>query len=465
VTRPLLYIQDVLPQIDPDLVAEGSIDDKIQAGLDRLLSMQTPSGGFGIWPGDTEPVLWGTAYVVHLMLDAQKKGYRVPEEALKDAVDWLDRHAESQEGGPKFTGTSPGYVQYVLSRAGRPHTAIAARMLDALQNPVGPEAESQMLLQAALYAAGDRRHDKALRTPDVSLVEGRRHNDWSYYSDLRRRGLTLTVFHELFGAQASGTALAELVAGELVGRPSHGFNTQELMWGVSGLGKWVGKPGKLPAARLRFDGQVVQASRERSRASGELAWQVTSASLAQSVVLELDHAPATPLALIVTTEGTLAGAVPEGGDRGLHLERRWHLASGGSADPAGLVLGDLVYVELGLRNLSRERIENVALVDRIPAGWEIENPRLGRGALPEWASRLALWELDYMDLKDDRFMVFGGLEPGQTATVIYAVRATTAGAFTAPGAYAEAMYDPELWSRMDPQEGVLVDGPWDEFAR
>jgi uncharacterized protein YfaS (alpha-2-macroglobulin family) len=168
VTRPLLYVQDVLPQLDPDLVAEGSIDDKIQAGIDRLLSMQTPSGGFGIWPGDRDPVLWGTAYVVHLLLDADAKGYRVPEHALKEAVDWLDHNAENPDGGPKFRGTSPGYVQYVLSRAGRPHTAIVAKMLKAEPDGTGPDAESRMLLMAAMYAAGDRRYATILRAPSCA---------------------------------------------------------------------------------------------------------------------------------------------------------------------------------------------------------------------------------------------------------------------------------------------------------
>ncbi|HHO50152.1 MAG TPA: hypothetical protein ENK18_04580, partial [Deltaproteobacteria bacterium] len=196
-TRPLLYVKDILPSLDPDLLADGSVDDKVQAGIDRLMSMQTPSGGFGVWPGAHDPVLWGTAYVVHLMLDAKDAGYSVSERGLQDAIRWLDDNAESEPGGSKFRGTHPGYVQYVLSRAGRPHQASASKLLAEMDaaHPKGHgldgrDAEGRYLLQAALWRAGDRRHEPALKAVDVSRIRKDRRNGWSYYSDLRRRGMS-----------------------------------------------------------------------------------------------------------------------------------------------------------------------------------------------------------------------------------------------------------------------------------
>lgn len=444
-------------------MADGSIDDKAQAGIDRLLSMQTPSGGFGIWPGDTEPVLWGTAYVVHLMLDAKDKGYRVPDDALAEAVGWLDRNAERRDGGPKFVGTHPGYVQYVLARAGKPHTAVvAAALAKEAAKPTGPELEGRYLMMAALQAAGDRRYEKQLKALDTSPVEGRRYNDWSYYSDLRRRGMTLAVFHELFGANAAGQPLADLVGRELAARDAHAYTTQELMWGVSGLGKWVSNPGKIPAAKLLVDGKPVAASRDRAAGSG-VAWQTSGASLAGTVEVVFDAAPERALSLVVTTEGIKPDALLPTGHQGLRVSRSWRRTDGVPTGLSTMELGELVYIRLEIENLRTERVENVALVDRIPSGWEIENPRLGRGTLPDWAQDEEVWEVDYMDLKDDRFMVFGGLEPRATRVVVYAVRATTAGRFTLPGAWAEAMYDPEIWSRVGPEEGVVVHGPWESF--
>jgi uncharacterized protein YfaS (alpha-2-macroglobulin family) len=105
-------------------------------------------------------------------------------------------------------------------------------------------------------------------------------------------------------------------------------------------------------------------------------------------------------------------------------------------------------------------VQNIALVDRVPAGWELENPRLGRGDLPAWAEDLELWEREHMNLRDDRLEVFGSLYRGEARSVIYAVRAVTAGEFAQPPVSAEAMYDPTLWAKQ-PGGRITVVGPWD----
>lgn len=462
-TRPLLYVSNLVNQIDPDLSAQSPVEKKAQAGIDRLISMQTPSGGFGIWPGDTEPVMWGTAYVVHLLLDAKEQGYNVPEAALADAVRWLDANAESEPGGPKFRDTHPGYVQYVLARAGKPHAASAARLLEA-QGPSSDlrAEEGRMLLYAALQASGDRRYQAELKKLPTSPVEDRRYNDWSYFSDLRRRGLTLTVYEELFGSDKTAGPLADLVASNLSGRETHHFTTQELMWGISGLARYVGPASeKVPTPRLLWGGKAVPLSKERSDNKTNFSWMTWGASGASDLSLEVPGSGDVRLALIATTEGVWAGpALPAGGE-GLAVNRTWRSDDGAVLDADQVALGQMVYVALELKNTTSRRLENIALVDRIPAGWEIENPRLGRGALPDWVNADSVWSLDYLDLKDDRLNAFGALEPNQTVTVVYAVRAVTGGTFTAPEARAEAMYDPTLWARTGGEQ-VVITAPWEE---
>jgi uncharacterized protein YfaS (alpha-2-macroglobulin family) len=84
------------------------------------------------------------------------------------------------------------------------------------------------------------------------------------------------------------------------------------------------------------------------------------------------------------------------------------------------------------------------MVDRVAGGLEIENPRLGRDAMPAWVDAAQLWQPDHMNIRDDRLEVFGSLDAGQRVVVVYAVRAVTAGNYTVPGAMVEAMYDPRV---------------------
>ncbi|MFO0000533.1 MAG: hypothetical protein ACK559_05340, partial [bacterium] len=61
-TRPLLFVKNLLNGIDRSAAGEGSVDDMVRRGVERVLSMQTPSGGFAYWPGGAQPDGWGTAY-------------------------------------------------------------------------------------------------------------------------------------------------------------------------------------------------------------------------------------------------------------------------------------------------------------------------------------------------------------------------------------------------------------------
>ncbi len=122
-------------------------------------------------------------------------------------------------------------------------------------------------------------------------------------------------------------------------------------------------------------------------------------------------------------------------------------------------MGDVVYTIVTVQNTSPERQQNLALVDRLPAGFEIENPHLGRNSTITVVSEEDQWSIDSMNMRDDRVEYFGGLASGETRKVVYAVRAVTGGRFTVPPVEAEAMYDGNLWARQVSSSKLVVQGP------
>ena len=99
----------------------------------------------------------------------------------------------------------------------------------------------------------------------------------------------------------------------------------------------------------------------------------------------------------------------------------------------------------------------VLLVDRLPAGLEIENPRLVDGGDVkglDWLERGR--QPVHTEFRDDRlvaaydfFAAANGESngAGKAATVAYIVRAVTPGAFVHPAATVEDMYRPERHAR------------------
>lgn len=466
-SRPLLFVGNLLDQVDPGLVAGGKVEEMVMAGVTRLLSMQTPSGGLAYWPGGTEPHGWGTAYATHFLLDAQKVGYAVPQDRLEEILKWMEGEVGRLERGQGERGwyhgpSTEAYLHYTLALAGRGQKARLQRLVEQL--PAGRDGEAlerQYMLQAALYLAGDRRYEKELRQPDITPLADERRNNWSFYSDRRRRGFVLSTFQDLFGNDSAGEPLAQRVADGLR-QPSSFYNTQEIVWGVTGLGKRIGTTAKdFKPGRLLANGRVIEARPSRTKAS-DRTWAVARASEYGAFKLEVpDRGAGGKLYVILSSDGVRQQPDQKQGGSGLAVSRTYRLLDGTVVDPRGreTALAGLLFVELVVRNTSGERIQNVSLVDRIPAGFEIENPRLGRGQNIGWIDEESLWKAEFLDVRDHQLAVFGTLERSEARKVVYAVRAVTAGQFTLPPVEAEAMYDPRLWARE--AGGVIrVSGPW-----
>ncbi|TVQ90401.1 MAG: hypothetical protein EA397_12500 [Deltaproteobacteria bacterium] len=462
-TRPLLYVGNLLPSADPDLAASKDLDAMLKHGIDRILSMQTPSGGFAYWQGQSQPTAWGTAYATHLLLDAQKAGYPVPERKLDEAVSWLRKAVRSNSDVRDFHSGTPGgaaYAHYVLARGGQGDVAAMQAELAKLSGDSGPVREATYLLQAGLYHAGDRRYESELRQPDTSAITKKRVNDWSFYSDLRRRAFMLSIYADLFGSEGADP-LARLVADGLsVGRPSRSFTTQELAWGTSGLGKIVSDGARDFDVTLKAGGREIPRDAWGSGSpSDALIWSLIRASEVSDLSLSVSKTGSGKLYALVQSEGVREDAVWTFGGDGLSVRRSYSALDGRAVNLDDVQVGDLLLARVTLKNTTGSRVQNLALVDRVPAGFEIENPRLGRSGGSDQVDRQKVWSKDHLSVRDDRVEVFGALDAGQEVEVVYTVRAVTAGTFTLPPTEVEAMYDPSLWARA-PGGRVRVFGPW-----
>ena len=472
-TRPLLFLGGLARNVDPGRFGRVKLEDAVAQGIDRVLGMQTASGGFGYWPGASRPVYWGTAYATHMLLDAKKQGFDVPQARIDEALTWMNRALTTSDD--RFQSyTARPYMHYVMAVGGRGAKAQMLDLLNELSNPT-PEIrrrlpnqrqldEMALLLRSGLYLAGDQRFKAQLLAPDISPIQNDRSNGWSFYSDRRRRAMSLAVLTDIFGPAAELQPLAQLVSTGLTGRSSYWYTTQELAWGITGLGKTLGKVTKaFTSPALVANGQAVapQWTPAKKDDLGDRSFSLYRASEYKSLVLKGKHKAADKVYLVVSSDGVKAGGSWKTGGQHLWVERRYRDERGDIIDfKKPLQLGDLVYVELTISNRTAETIQNVAVVDRFAAAMEIENPRLGRDVRTDWLDHSKRWRPEHMNLRDDRVEAFGALRPGRSVKLVYLLRAVSAGAFTVPPVEVEAMYDPSRWSR---QQGprIQVRGPWD----
>jgi uncharacterized protein YfaS (alpha-2-macroglobulin family) len=132
-------------------------------------------------------------------------------------------------------------------------------------------------------------------------------------------------------------------------------------------------------------------------------------------------------------------------DRNLQVRRDLLNRSGAVVTGQSVKQNDLLVVRITLTS-SVDRLEYVAVSDLLPAGLEIENPRLTEATAYPFIQNATVPE--YMDIRDDRINLYTSFRGGKRQQVFhYAVRAVTAGTFVHPPVTAEAMYDGRYSSR------------------
>jgi uncharacterized protein YfaS (alpha-2-macroglobulin family) len=89
-----------------------------------------------------------------------------------------------------------------------------------------------------------------------------------------------------------------------------------------------------------------------------------------------------------------------------------------------------------------EQIPNVAIVDALPAGFEVENPHLSTSVKTEPVAGAEHHEsiAEHLEFLDDRVVLFTKSQQYQQ-TFHYSIRAITTGRFVAPPIQASCMYD------------------------
>ncbi len=137
-------------------------------------------------------------------------------------------------------------------------------------------------------------------------------------------------------------------------------------------------------------------------------------------------------------------------ERGLHTNIVFKDRSGKVISPSQLAQGTEFVAEVTITNQKNELVNNIALTQIIPSGWEIVNTRF-----TDFGS-YAENSVDYTDIRDDRTNFYFTLKSHETKTLRILLNASYPGSYYLPGVQAEAMYDNSFLSRTKGQWVTVV---------
>jgi uncharacterized protein YfaS (alpha-2-macroglobulin family) len=464
---PLVYANAVAAQIG--IAPDKELRERVQKAIERVFEMQDQGGAFGAWgPGNAD--LWLTAYVTDFLTRAKETGYAVRQIPFGLALDRLQNFATNGEDFEKG-GEDRAYALYVLARNGRTPIGELRYYADTrLDRFTTPLAKAQ--LGAALAMLGDKERAEGAFKAALALfaeADGVPLARSDYGSVLRDGAALVTLASETRLSASETPKLVTVLSKAYLSRKY--TSTQEQAWMLLAAHA-LGDQAK--ETKLAIGGAPVQGSILRSLSTSDLEKGITVTNNGEAAV----DAVVTVIGAALNPEPPIA--------KGFKIERSYYTLDGTPVDMKSVTGGNsevaqndrLVAV---VKIESDEAYGRVLLVDRLPAGLEIENPHLvdsGDIATLDWLKTNL--KPEHTEFRDDRFVAAfnlagnpssgsdseqdstdntdasGGTQPEQdkaaggpaaSAVVAYIVRAVIPGAFVHPAATIEDMYRPERYAR------------------
>jgi uncharacterized protein YfaS (alpha-2-macroglobulin family) len=392
--------------------------------------MQTRDGGLSFWPGGDNPAEYPSVYALHFLTMVEKgREFDLPEDGMRALRDYVWRMVEDPGDGNMARLSNRVYGTYALSLGGDLRAVEQIARFDSTPMPT----PSRFLLAAAvaattrdtnrvkLYLSSAPHAPYVVTGPDAALS-----------SDIRNTAVELLALNET-GTDPAGAAERADILGRFLDSGTEA-TTQESAFIIAALSGYLSSV----RADLGQASATVEGPDGTSTIAGETIWYGQREGAGTSYTVS--NTGKTPVFVMITTRGVPAAPSVEPVALGMAVERAFFTRDAAPLDLAApLAQTDALVVGITLR-LEKDE-EHVVVADLLPAGFEIENPRLDSDAIPGAAFEGAVTP-SYLDVRDDRLILAFEALPKGSHKFYYVVRAVTPGTYQYPPVNAECMYAP-----------------------
>ena len=411
---------------------EQSTEATVKEVIRRLRSYQTVDGSFSYWPGGTAPNAWGTVYAIHFLLEAEKKGYLVPEGMKRNALNDLSRIARNWKPEASYSAESEEMTQaYRLFVLALGQVAEVGAM-NRLKESKTLMSMSRYLLAAGYALIGRPDVSKELVVKTTALTTACSGYDQTFGSDLRDTSIRLMTLCLLDGGKEAAL-LANEISKTLAS--DDWLSTQSTAFSLVALSDYMEKYKMSGSMDFSYtvDGKAKKVSTTRN------IWTETLLDkTAFSASLELKNTGKSTLFARLVAEGIPAEGKEEAYANGLTLAVSYMDHDGHPVNTSALQQGTNFTAVVTVSNSSPRGYNHLVLTEVFPAGWEILNTRFLTGDTVD--NRVT--GVNYQDIRDDRaYSYIDYLPAGKQVTVRINLCAVYPGRFYLPPVYCEAMYD------------------------
>ena len=428
-----------------------------------LQSRQNDEGGFGLWASTPISAEFASLYAAHFLIESRERGQKIPPEMLLNVNSWLSQYATT----PASTltgGRLRAYAVYLLVRQGIKPTAAISNVEQELTHRF--EKTWQTDLSAAYLASAYRlmqRNDEADRIiKNVPWSQQKKDFiDESYYDPTDHDTQLLYLIARHFPNRLAGVPATTL---DSIGTSisGNGINSLSAAYTLLALDAYA----KAATSTVKFG--ITEINKE----GRETAIPLPAGSSTTMPKVSVSESASRVQFSKATSNGALPGyyLINESGfdrnppsaaiNQGIEIIREFLDMKGNVITQ--VKVGEEFLVRLRLRSTNKDLVQQVAVVDLLPGGVEpvlelqpaadsstgvepaaAPKRQAGAAALPIGLPDKSNWNPEHVDVREDRIVLYGDVSRNQS-TFVYRIRATNAGVFQAPPAFAEGMYNRKI---------------------
>ncbi len=435
---PQLFLGDIM-ELNSDFKIK--IDKNIRAGIERLKSFQTASGGMSYWAGQYDADDWGTTYAGHFMIEAELKGYSLPPNFLEN---WKRYQRNTANAWTRHSRDQYYYYNNDLDQAYRLYTLALAKApelgaMNRLKEDAQLSIAAKWRLAAAYAKAGQPEVAKKLITNLTTAIPKYCEMGYSYGSDDRDEAMILETL-TLLDMKAKAAPLVKTVSKALSSQ--YWMSTQTTAYCLIAVSKFASSSSG-SSSEMRYSVKI----------NNGAAIALNTKLPVKQIDMQLKGASAGNLSVSNNGSGILFARVilegiPETGDQtaidnDLKVDINYTNMTGGVIDVTKLEQGTDFIAEVQISNPGvRGEYLQMALSQIFPSGWEIHNTRMD-----DAESVIKSDYPTYQDIRDDRVYTYFNISPYKTKTFRIVLNAAYVGKYYLPTIYCEAMYDNTINSR------------------
>ncbi|WP_243473576.1 alpha-2-macroglobulin family protein [Winogradskyella sp. MH6] len=421
---PQLYLADIFDLTDKK---KKEVQQNIENGIRRLGTFQNPDGGLGYWRGERTASDWGTSYAGHFMIEAEKKGFVLP---LSFKSNWIAYQRQAARNWrPSYrhyhSDLTQAYRLYTLALAGSPDLASMNRLreFDEISN------DAKWRLAAAYALAGQKEASQAIaKTANIDFQPINSDN-YTYGSLHRNRAMALEAM--LLTNDSKKVELAKSIAKSL--SSDKWMSTQTTAYSLLAMGKLIVENG---GKDLKLSYSINGKSETIDTKNGIAQRSIPVNDGANQITVNNNRDNVVYVRILNSGKLKLGEELPV--QRGFSISTVYKDLQGNIIDVRKLQQGQDFVATVSISNLTSDYVNDVALTQIFPSGWDIVNTRFTD------FGDTTVSQARYTDIRDDRVNFFfdmdrSGTRGTKTFTVM--LNASYLGTYYLPGAQAEAMYD------------------------